>query len=369
MRNWLESQQQRAKSKIKERINNVLEHGQYIMGPEVYELESQLSKYVGCEYAISCSSGTDAILMALMAFGVKGPGVTIFTTPFSFIATAEVAALLGATIFFVDIDPKTFNIDPDKLKERVSSMGLRNAAGVIAVDMFGLPADYNRLRSICAEYEMFLIEDAAQSFGARFYDKKAGSLTDIGCTSFFPSKPLGCYGDGGMCFTDNMTFKNIMESIRTHGKYKDKYHNVRVGLNARLDTIQAAILLEKFYLYKTEFWLRQRIASQYNEMLKDVPNIQIPYVPAHCKSAWAQYSILAENSDHREYIRNKLINEGFDSPIYYPTPLHLQPVFKSLCYSEGSFPVAEDVCKRIFSIPIHPYLTKFEQEKIVEVIT
>lgn len=365
MRNWLEAQQQQVKSKIQKRINDVLEHGQYIMGPEVYELESKLSKYVGCEYAISCSSGTDALLMSLMAFGVKGSGVTIFTTPFSFIATAEVAALLGASIFFVDIDPKTFNIDPDKLEERVSSMGLRNAAGVIAVDMFGLPADYNSLKSICDKYEMFLIEDAAQSFGGRFDDKKAGSLADIGCTSFFPSKPLGCYGDGGMCFTNNMTFKNIIESIRTHGKYKNKYYNVRVGLNARLDTIQAAILLEKFELSKTEFWLKQSIASQYNKMLKD-SSVQIPSVPDNCKSAWAQYSVLAENSDHREDIRNKLKNAGFNAPIYYPTPLHLQPIFKDLYYKEGAFPVAEDVCKRIFSIPMHPYLTKFEQEKIVE---
>lgn len=368
MKNWIDEQQKILKEKIDENIQTVLAHGQYIMGPEVTELEKVLAKYVGCKHAVSCSSGTDGLLMALMAHGVKGKGTTIFTTPFTFIATAEVAELLDATIFFIDIDPVTFNIDPTKLEEQLSRINVRTSAGVVAADLFGLPADYERLNSICDAHEMFIVEDAAQSFGGELNGKKAGSLATIGCTSFFPAKPLGCYGDGGMCFTDNTIFKNLMESIRVHGEHKDKYTNVRCGINGRLDTIQASILLAKFEIYEKELNIRQKIATFYNELLQDIPQIQVPFIPDGYKSAWAQYSVLAEDRDHREYIRNKLSKAGFNAPIYYPTPLHLQRVFQDLMYEEGSFPVAEDVCNRIFSIPMHPYLTKSEQKKIVEVM-
>lgn len=363
---WLNKQQELINQDINQNITNVLKHGQFIMGPEVKELEEILADYIGCRYAIGCSSGTDALLLALLAHGV-GPETIIFTTPFTFISTAEVAALLGATVAFVDIDPVTFNIDPKKLEEQLSMMRLRQPAGLIAVDLFGLPADYERLNSICESYEMFCIEDAAQSFGGEMFGKKAGNLTTIGCTSFFPSKPLGCYGDGGMCFTNNMTFKHIMESIRVHGKGKNKYDNKRIGLNARLDTIQAAILLSKFKIFRGELEMKQIIAESYHTLLKSY-DIELPLVPTGFKSAWAQFSILAKNEEHRETLRNKLINKGFDAPIYYPKPLHLQDAFRYLCYSEGTFPISEDYSKRIFSLPMHPYLTIQDQKRIVEVL-
>lgn len=365
---WLNIQQKRIKENIDNRLQTVMQHGQYIMGPEVYELEENLSKYVGCDYAISCSSGTDALLMSLMSLGV-GPATTIFTTPFTFIATAEVASLLGATVFFIDIDPKTYNIDPIKLEEQLSRIRIRTYVGILAVDLFGLPADYDYLRTIAETYEMFIIEDAAQSLGGEYFGVKAGGLADIGCTSFFPSKPLGCYGDGGMCFTNNTVFKNRMESIRIHGKGKDKYDNHRIGLNARLDTMQAAILLAKFDIFKEELEKRQAVASLYDQLLYGNKSITTPYIPPHYKSAWAQYSILFENEDARNNARNKLKNEGFDAAVYYPKPLHLQKAFDYCYYNIGDFPVAEDCSKRILSIPMHPYLTFEEQQKIVEVIT
>jgi len=365
---WLKKQQSLIKDDIDKNISNVLKHGQYIMGPEVKQLEDILANYIGCKYAIACSSGTDALLLALMAHGV-GPNTTIFTTPFTFISTAEVAALLGATIMFVDIDPITFNIDPIKLEEHLSMLELYNQVGVIAVDLFGLPADYERLNTICESHQMFCIEDAAQSFGGELLNKKSGNLATIGCTSFFPSKPLGCYGDGGMCFTDNMIFKNIMESIRVHGKGDNKYDNKIIGVNGRLDTIQAAILLSKFKIFKDEIEKRQVVAERYYELLKDVDSITLPYVPPGFKSAWAQYSILAKNEKHRASLINKLKDRGIDTAVYYPKPLHLQDAFKYLNYLEGDFPVSEDCSKRIFSIPMHPYITFEEQKKIVDIIT
>jgi len=367
MTTWLQKQQSLIRDDIDKNISDVLEHGQYIMGPEVKQLEDTLANYIGCKYAISCSSGTDALLLALMAHGV-GPNTTIFTTPFTFISTAEVASLLGASIMFVDIDPVTFNIDPTKLEEHLSMLELYNQVGLIAVDLFGLPADYERLNDICETYEMFCIEDAAQSFGGEMNGKKAGSLTTIGCTSFFPSKPLGCYGDGGMCFTDNMVFKNIMESIRIHGKGKDKYDNKRIGINGRLDTIQAAILLAKCKVFKYEVKQRQLVSKRYYDLLKDVDYLTLPHIPSGFKSAWAQYSVLAKNEEHREILRNKLKNKGVDTAIYYPKPLHLQDAFRSLCHEPGDFPISEDYSKRIFSLPMHPYVTFEEQQKIAEVL-
>ena len=243
-------QQQRVRETIETNIRAVLNHGQYIMGPEVKALEANLAAYVGIKHAIGCASGTDALLMALMAYDV-GPGDAIFTTPFTFIATAEVISLLGATPVFVDIDPKTFNLDPDKLEQAITGLSGKNSApltakGVIPVDLFGLPAEYERINEIAKKFGLFVIEDAAQSFGAEYNGKKACVLGDIACTSFFPAKPLGCYGDGGMCFTDDNHLAETMRSIRVHGKGNHKYDNVRIGINGRLDTMQAAILLAKF---------------------------------------------------------------------------------------------------------------------------
>ena len=263
----LKTQQARIKDKIQRNIDIVLRHGNYIMGPEVKQLEAKLAAYTGAKHAISCASGTDALLMALMAYGVK-PGDAIFTTPFTFIATAEVISLLGATPVFVDIDPQTFNIDPAKLALAIKALKAGDATlhplplspdasrltprGIIPVDLFGLSADYDAINAIAGQNGLFVIEDAAQSFGATYKGKRACSLGDIGCTSFFPAKPLGCYGDGGMCFTDDDKLAEIMESIRVHGKGGHKYDNVRIGINGRLDTIQAAILLAKFEIFPEE---------------------------------------------------------------------------------------------------------------------
>lgn len=364
----LNTQQARIKSKIDTSIQNVLTHGKYIMGPEVSELEQRLSEYVNCRHAIACSSGTDALLMALMAYDV-GPGDAIFAPPFTFIATAETISLIGATPVFVDIEPDTYNIDPDKLQQaiqEISDDGQLTPKGIIAVDLFGLPADYNRINPIAEQNHLFVIEDAAQSFGATYHGRRAGGLANIGCTSFFPAKPLGCYGDGGMCFTNDDTLADKLRSIRVHGKGNHKYDNARIGINGRLDTIQAAILEAKFDIFPEEVELRNRAAQRYSNMLNEVPSLQIPVVPQGFKSVWAQYSILAESEDHRITIQNALKGEGIPSAIYYPKPLHLQTAFKPLGYKPGDFPISEDCSNRIFSIPMHPYLSEPDQEKIVK---
>ena len=379
----LAAQQQRIKGKIEKNIQRVLDHGMYIMGPEVKELETRLSSYVGMKHAISCASGTEALLMALMAYGVK-PGDAIFTTPFTFIATAEVISLLGATPVFVDIDPQTFNIDPSKLALAIKALKSNNTSiyplpithsplpliprGVIPVDLFGLCADYDAINAIAGQNGLFVIEDAAQSFGATYKAKRACSLGDIGCTSFFPAKPLGCYGDGGMCFTDDDKLAEIMESIRVHGKGGHKYDNVRIGINGRLDTLQAAILLAKFEIFPEEVELRQSVAQRYTDLLSHSPSPIAPYLPREARSVWAQYSLLAKNEDARTVLMEHLQDNKIPTAIYYPKPLHLQPAYAPLGYAPGDFPVSEDTASRIFSLPMHPYLAQADQERIAEVM-
>ncbi len=379
----LAAQQNRIRDKIEANITAVLDHGKYIMGPEIKKFEKRLADYAGVKHAIGCASGTDALLMALMAYQV-GPGDAIFTSPFTFIATAEVISLLGATPIFVDIDPETYNMDPAKLDSAIAALKSNDSRihplpitnnplpitprGVIAVDIFGLPADYERLGAIAEENKLFLIEDAAQSFGAGLGGKKAGSFGNIACTSFFPAKPLGCYGDGGMCFTDDDELANIMESVRVHGKGDHKYDNVRIGINGRLDSLQAAILLAKFDIFPEEIELRQQVANRYNAMLGPNPQIKVPSIPSGATSAWAQYSILAVDEKQRTALQDQLKEAGIPTAIYYPRPLHLQSAFSSLGYSEGDFPISEDCARRIFSIPMHPYLKEEEQSIIAGVI-
>ena len=383
----LGAQQKRIRDKIEANIAAVLDHGKYIMGPEVKILEDRLADFAGVQHAIGCASGTDALLLALLANRI-GPGDAVFTSPFTFIATAEVISLLGATPVFVDIDPRTFNIDPLKLQEAIRAVAhndlslhplpstassaesqspLRPAA-IIGVDLFGLPADYNRIDTVAAEHDLFVIEDAAQSFGAAVNGKKACSFGDIGCTSFFPAKPLGCYGDGGMCFTNDDRLAEIMVSLRVHGKGHHKYDNVRIGVNGRLDTIQAAILLAKFDIFSEEIELRQQVAGRYTEWLRSHSGLRTPGIPEGYTSVWAQYSILAEDSRQRAELQKKLQEAGIPTAIYYPTPLHLQSAFSGLAYRTGDFPVSEETAERIFSLPMHPYLTQEEQEKIGDVI-
>lgn len=379
----LPAQQQRIRMQIEENIRKVLDHGQYIMGPEIGALEQALAEYTGVRHAIACSSGTDALLLALMAYGV-GPGDAVFTTPFTFIATAEVVALLGATPVFVDIDPRTFNIDPEKLKQAIQAVkqndprlhplpaASQSAAltpkGIIPVDLFGLPADYDRISAIARENGLFVIEDAAQSFGAEYQGKKAGALADIACTSFFPAKPLGGYGDGGMCFTDDDTLADLMRSIRIHGQGSDRYNNVRVGINGRLDSLQAAILLAKFSLFPEETILRQQAAGRYSALLAQNESLVLPYVPDGYLSVWAQYSILARDNAHRAAIQAALQKEGIPTMVYYPKPLHVQDAFAFLGYRPDDLPVSDDCARRIFSLPMHPYLKEDDQKLIADAI-
>ena len=374
----LNAQQQRIRDAVLRNITRVLDHGQYIMGPEIRELEEKLAGYVGARYAVSCSSGTDALLMALMAYGA-GPGDAIFTSPFTFVATAEVISLLGATPVFVDIEPDTFNIDPVKLEKAITALekkdpgihplprgfeGLR-PRGIIPVDLFGQPADYDAINALAQKKGLFVIEDAAQSFGAELSGKKACAFGDIACTSFFPAKPLGCYGDGGMCFCNDNGMAEILRSIRLHGKGSHKYENVRIGINGRLDTIQAAILLAKFSLFEEEVHLRQAVAGRYNEKLRACRDLVTPVVPAGYQSVWAQYSLLARDEAQRDAIMKKMQAAGIPTVIYYPRPLHLQGAFSFLGYRAGDFPVSEDCARRIFSLPMHPYLGETDQDRIV----
>ena len=384
----LAAQQKRIKDKIDANIAAVLDHGKYIMGPEIGVLENRLADYVGVKHAIGCASGTDALLMALLAKQIR-PGDAVFTSPFTFIATAEVLSLLGALPVFVDIDPQTFNMDPVKLQSAVQAIKQNDPSihpvpsisresklpsddlkpkGVIAVDIFGLPADYDRIDTIAGEHGLFIIEDAAQSFGASLNGKMAGAFGNIGCTSFFPAKPLGCYGDGGMCFTDDDQLAEIMESVRVHGKGHHKYDNIRIGVNGRLDTIQAGILLAKFDIFAEEVELRQQVAERYTNMLNPLSNVHTPFIPQGYKSAWAQYSILAEDEQQRTDMQNKLKLDNIPTAIYYPKPLHLQSAFSDLGYREGDFPISEAISSRIFSLPMHPYLTEEEQKKVVRAI-
>ena len=375
-------QQKLIRSQLEKKILAVLDHGQYIMGPEIKAIEKQLSIFTSAKHAISCSSGTDALLMALMAYNI-GPGDVVFTTPFTFIATAEVIHLLGAVPVFVDIDRETFNIDPKQLSKaiaavssgdeslyslpRISRRNLKSKA-IIAVDLFGLPADYHAINEIAAENRLVVIEDAAQSFGSEYKGQRASALADVGCTSFFPAKPLGCYGDGGMCFTDSDELYEVMDSIRVHGKGTDKYDNIRIGINGRLDTLQAAVLLSKFSLFPEEIELRQRVAAKYDELLSGIPGLQTPRVPDGLKSVYAQYSVLARDEAHRAHILDALKNAGIPTGIYYPKPLHQQTAFSYLNYRSGDFPVSEDSAKRIFSLPMHPYLKSAEQEIIAQTL-
>ncbi len=360
----LKTQYAKIKKGVDARILNVLEHGKYIMGPEVKELENELSSYTSTDFCISCSSGTDALLMPLMAWDI-GPGDAVFTTPFTFISTAEVIQLLGATPVFVDIDPVTYNLDPEHLEDvinKIISEGKLNPKAVIPVDLFGLPADYERIAAIAAKFELYVIEDAAQSFGGSIKDSKAGSFGHVASTSFFPAKPLGCYGDGGAIFTNDQVLKDKLESIRIHGKGTDKYNNIRIGLNARFDTIQAAVLLEKLSIFDEEITLRQKVSAAYTEKLKN--KVVTPFIPDGYRSAWAQYSVQADSSEHRQEIMSRLNANGVPTAVYYPLPLHLQEAFKHLGYSDGEFPVTEQISQKIFSLPMHPYLDLESIDKI-----
>jgi dTDP-4-amino-4,6-dideoxygalactose transaminase len=377
----LKAQYRRIAADVQNRLNAVLESGAFIGGPDVVRLEERLAAYCGTRHAVGCSSGTDALVMALMALSV-GPGDAVFCPPFTFMATAEAPALLGATPVFVDVDPVTYNMDPEQLERAVRAVETGDAAlhplpkhagkltpkAVIPVDLFGLLADYGRILKIAAEHGLYVIQDAAQSFGATVESsgatRRACSFGQIGCTSFFPAKPLGCYGDGGMCFTDDAELLERLRSVRVHGQGRDKYENVRLGINGRLDSLQAAVLLAKFEIFEEEVRLRQEVVARYAKLLGAIDGLTLPTIPAGHLSVFAQYSILARDAAHRKQILDKLGSAGVPSSIYYPTPLNLQPAFAGLGHKPGDMPVSENLAGRIFSIPMHPYLTEDVQGQI-----
>jgi len=349
----LAAQYQHLKTKIDARIKTVLDHGHYIMGPEVQELEEELAKYVGVKHAITCGNGTDALTLAMMVLDIK-PGDAVFCPTFTFFATAEVIAFEGATPVFVDSDEATFNICPIDLEKRIQTTiaeGKLIPKAIIAVDLFGLPANYPEIQKIADKYNLKLVEDAAQGFGGSIDGKRAGSFGDIATTSFFPAKPLGCYGDGGAVFTNNDEYAELLKSYRVHGKGKDKYDNVRIGMNSRLDTIQAAILLEKLAEFPTEIINRNKAADNYEKTLSGI--YQTPQIPVGYVSSWAQYTLVSANRDAVMAVYKK---QGIPIMIYYGTCMHEQTAFSQLDYQACDFPVAEKLAKSVFSLPMHGYM-------------
>jgi dTDP-4-amino-4,6-dideoxygalactose transaminase len=349
----LAAQYQYLKAKIDTRIQRVLDHGQYIMGPEVGELEEQLANYVGVKHAITCANGTDALTLAMMVLDVK-QGDAVFCPTFTFFATAETIAFQHATPILVDSDAATFNLCPVDLERRiikVISEGKLKPKAIVAVDLFGLPADYPAIVAIAKKYDLKIIEDAAQGFGGEIDGQRAGSFGDIATTSFFPAKPLGCYGDGGAIFTNNDDYAALLRSYRVHGKGSDKYDNVRIGMNSRLDTIQAAILLEKLAAFPDELRQRNRAAKNYETALAG--RYQTPVTPDGYLSSWAQYTLVDEN---RDAIMADYKTKGVPTVIYYGTCMHQQTAFKDLGYSDTEFPVASRLARQVFSLPMHGYL-------------
>ncbi|ENM3878829.1 DegT/DnrJ/EryC1/StrS family aminotransferase [Vibrio cholerae] len=349
----LAAQYQHLKTRIDRRIHKVLDHGHYIMGPEVFELEDKLSEYVGAKHSITCANGTDALTLAMMVLGIK-EGDAVFCPTFTFFATAETIAFANATPIFVDSDIATYNICPIDLEVRIKNViaeGRLKPKAIVSVDLFGLPANYTAIKKIAEKYGLKIIEDAAQGFGGTLNGQKAGSFGDIATTSFFPAKPLGCYGDGGAIFTNNDEYAELLRSLRIHGKGLDKYDNVRIGLNSRLDTIQAAILLEKLEAFPKELIHRNHVANEYNDKLKG--KFITPITPEGYTSSWAQYTVRSEDRDLAIAEYKKL---NIPTMIYYRTCMHQQTAFASLGYKTGDFPIAEMLSSQVFSLPMHGYL-------------
>ena len=349
----LEQQQNRIKKQIDTNIAKVLAHGRYIMGPEVSELEEQMADYVGVKYCIGVSSGTDALLIAMMALEI-GPGDEVITTPFTFIATSEMIKLLGAKPVFVDIDPQTYNIDPAKISSAITN----NTKLILPVSLYGQCADMDAINTIAKQHNLPVLEDGAQSFGATYKGRKSCNLSTVGCTSFFPSKPLGCYGDGGAIFTNDDVLAKVMREIRVHGQDK-RYSHPRLGINGRLDTIQAAVLLAKFEIFPDEVMQRDRVGRQYTASINAMQStIVAPQIRSNCTTVYAQYSIMANN---REQLIAKLNKMNIPTAVHYPIPLHLQPPFYN---NQLNLPVVEDVATKIVSLPMHPYLSTEDIEKV-----
>ncbi|WP_313295049.1 DegT/DnrJ/EryC1/StrS family aminotransferase [Stutzerimonas nitrititolerans] len=352
----LKTQQARIKDKIDAGIQRVLAHGQYILGPEVAELEEKLAAFVGAKYCITCANGTDALQIAQMALGI-GPGDEVITPGFTYIATAETVALLGAKPVYVDIDPRTYNLDPVLLEAAITP----RTKAIIPVSLYGQCADFDEINAIAGKYGIPVIEDAAQSFGASYKGKKSCNLTTIACTSFFPSKPLGCYGDGGAIFTNDDELAKVMRQIARHGQDR-RYHHVRVGVNSRLDTLQAAILLPKLEIFAEEVERRQQVAASYNQLLKAAGIDSTPFIAAHNVSAWAQYTVQVQN---RGSVQAKLKEQGVPTAVHYPIPLNKQP---AVADSNACLPVGDAVAEKVISLPFHPYIRADDLERVVRAL-
>ena len=364
----LKQQYQVLKAGIDKAILDVAASGAYIMGPQVKELERQLAGYVGTRHCISCASGTDALALALKAWGVK-QGDAVFVPDFTFFASAEAVSLEGATLVFVDVDRDTFNIDPADLENKIEAT-IRKGESVpkviIAVDLFGLPANYPTLRRIARKHNLLILEDGAQGFGGAVNGKRNCSFGDISTTSFFPGKPLGCYGDGGACFTDNDEWAALMDSYRMHGKGTSKYENVRIGMNSRLDTIQASILQVKLTAFAEELAAVNKAAAEYTARLTDI--VETPVVPAGFLSSWAQYTVKLNNKTERDGLQAYLKGQGIPSMVYYPTPMHRQKAYGNPGLPDSDCPVAGKLCDTVLSLPMHPYISLEEIDEVCNAV-
>ena len=361
----LAAQRERLGESLSSAINRVVESGAYILGPEVSEFEGQLAEYVGIDHAIGCANGTDALLIPLMAAGV-GPGDAIFVPSFTFAATAEVVALTGAEPVFIDVEPEDYNLSASSLLESIQFVreeGRLRPRGIIPVDLFGQPADYKALSDIAAREDLLIVEDAAQSMGGITGGRKCGSFGMAAGTSFYPAKPLGCYGDGGAMFTNDAALAEVLRSIAFHGRGNGQYDNVRIGLNSRLDTIQAAVLIEKLKILDEERDAREIVAKRYMEGLADV--VRLPRLMQDTQSAWAQFAI---ETQRRDALKNHLADKGIPSVVYYPKPLHMQDAYRHFPAALGGLPVSEKLSGKILCLPMHPYLSAESVDRIVQAI-
>jgi UDP-2-acetamido-2-deoxy-ribo-hexuluronate aminotransferase len=362
----LGAQQRRIRSRIEAAIARVLEHGQYILGPEVRILEADLAQFCGAKEVISCGNGTDALALVLMAKGLS-PGQAVLCPSFTFAATAEVIPWFGATPVFVDVDPVTFNIDATSLEIGITTAEQQGLVpvGVIPVDLFGQPADYDQVERVCAAHGLWMLADAAQSFGATYRDRKVGTFGFATTTSFYPAKPLGCYGDGGAIFTDDAELAALLRSLRMHGQGADKYDNVRVGMNGRLDTIQAAVLIEKLKIFNDEIEARNAIAARYGEALADVA--AVPRLSQGCTSIWAQYTIKVEPAQ-RPHLAKSLKADGIPTEIHYAKALHQQTAYRRYPTAGNGLPVSEALAQQVISLPMHAYLQPDLQDRIIDAV-
>ena len=365
----LKTQYNVLKDEMDKAILDVVSSSAYVMGPKIKEMEIAFADYVGVKHCVACNSGTDALLLALKVWDVK-PGDAVFVPSFTFFASAEVIAMQGATPVFVDVDKDTFNMDVDDLERKIEQTikaGKLTPRVVIAVDLFGLPADFKTIRKVADKHKLYVLEDGAQGFGGRIGDRKACTFGDISTTSFFPAKPVGCYGDGGAVFTDNDEWAELLESYHIHGKGSDRYDNVRIGMNSRLDSIQAAILLVKLKAFKEyELVDVNKVAARYTEKLKDV--VKTPIVPEGFYSSWAQYTLQLEDKEARAGLQAALKALDIPTAIYYPIPMHRQTAFHYLNPDDNRCPVSDQLADTVVSLPIHPYLSEKDQDVICDAI-